>query len=281
VAWNRGRGHLSTTTKAVVLARGLGTRMRRADSTANLDRTQSHAADAGVKGMIPIGRPFLEYVISSLADAGIAQVCLVIGPEHETIRRHFERDVRCTRVRIHFAVQREPRGTADAVLAAESFAEGEYVLVINSDNLYPVHTLTALRELGAAGVAAFEREALVRLSNIDSERVARFSVVETDGTGMLRRIVEKPDPAVVAAMRGEVFVGMNSWSLPPQIYEACRSISPSLRGELELPDAVQFARDTLGVAFRVLRFHDGVLDLSSRSDIAAVAARLRGLTPRL
>ena len=56
------------TTKAVILARGLGTRMRRADAAAALDDTQSSAADSGLKGMIPIGRPFLDYVISALAE---------------------------------------------------------------------------------------------------------------------------------------------------------------------------------------------------------------------
>ena len=60
---------LSATTKAVILARGLGTRMRRGARVANLDAAQRAAADAGVKGMIPIDRPFLEYAISALADA--------------------------------------------------------------------------------------------------------------------------------------------------------------------------------------------------------------------
>lgn len=255
--------------------------MRRADAAASLDRSQAQAADAGVKGMIPIGRPFLEYVISALADAGIEDVCLVIGPEHDAIRAHFEREVVPRRVRVHFALQREPKGTADAVLAAEAFAGGQHIVVVNSDNLYPVHTLRALRELGAAGVAAFERDALVRLSNIDAARVARFSVIEIDSSGMLRRIVEKPDPGLVASLGSDVFVGMNSWSLPPGIYDACRRISPSARGELELPDAVQLARDELGMSFRVLQFRDGVLDLSSRGDIFTVAERLRGVTPRL
>jgi hypothetical protein len=46
------------TTQAVILARGLGKRMRQRDDT-TLDRLQSGAADAGLKGMIPVGRPFL------------------------------------------------------------------------------------------------------------------------------------------------------------------------------------------------------------------------------
>jgi dTDP-glucose pyrophosphorylase len=255
--------------------------MRSAASVAGLTPEQETAADAGVKGMIPIGRPFLDYLISALADAGISDVCLVIGPEHQQVHEYYRRDVELTRVRLHFAIQEYPLGTADAVAAAESFADGEHVLALNSDNYYPIHTLRALRELGSAGVAVFEREALVRLGNIDADRIARFSVVRIDDEGMLRQIIEKPDADVIASLGTNVFVGMNSWSLPPEIYRACRGVSPSVRGERELQDAVQIARDEMGVEFRVLAFHDGVLDLSNRGDIMSVAERLRDTEPRL
>ena len=103
---------------AAILARGLGSRMRRDDATATASDAQSKVAETGVKGMIPIKRPFLEYVISALADAGLSEVVLVLGPEHDAVRRHFTVDVPPTRVRIRFGLQEEPRGTADAVRAA-------------------------------------------------------------------------------------------------------------------------------------------------------------------
>ena len=265
----------------MILARGLGTRMRHADAGANLDQAQTRIADSGMKGMIPIGRPFFDYIISALADAGIADVCLVIGPEHQAVRDYFEREVTLTRVRLHFAIPERALGTAEAVLAAESFADGEHIVVLNSDNYYPVHTLRGLRELGMGGVAAFERDALVRLGNIDVERVWKYAIVDFDEHGLLTRIIEKPDSDTIAALRGEIFVGMNSWSLPPEIYQACRSITPSARGELELPNAVQYAHDALGVQCRVLTFRDWVLDLSHRGDIAAVARFLENVEPRL
>ena len=274
------RRTLSATTKAVVLARGLGSRMRRAEPGAPLEATQTSMADAGLKGMINVGRPFLDYVISALADAGITDVCLVIGPEHDVVREYYTRAA-LDRVRVHFAVQAEPLGTAAAVLAAEQFAAGEHVLVLNSDNYYPVHTLKALRDLGTAGVAAFERNALVNLGNIDAGRVAQFAIVKIDAEGMLEQIIEKPDAATIASLGPDVFVGMNSWSLPPAIYQACRNIPKSIRGELELPSAVEFARNELGVRFKVLCFHDSVLDLSSRKDITSVRERLAGVEPRL
>ncbi len=73
------------TTQAVILARGLGTRMRRSDGT-TLDDLQRAAADVGAKGMMPVGRPFLAYVVSARADAGITVVVIVVGPERGAAR---------------------------------------------------------------------------------------------------------------------------------------------------------------------------------------------------
>src|SRR5690606_15812717 len=99
-----GRGRVEVR-EAVILARGLGTRMRRPDAAAALDREQSRVADAGLKAMIPIGRPFLDYVLSALADAGVSDVCLVIGPEHDSVRTYYTEAVAPRRLRIRFAVQ--------------------------------------------------------------------------------------------------------------------------------------------------------------------------------
>ena len=182
------------TTRAVILARGLGTRMRKADDTAALDAAQSAAADSGVKGMIPIGRPFMDYLISALADAGFAEVCLVIGPDHAMVRDYYEREVVTSRVRVAFAIQQLPLGTADAVLAVESFAEGEPFVVINSDNYYPVEALAELHRRAAPALVAFARDALVSMGNVPPDRVARFGALEIDAGGFLQRIIATPEP---------------------------------------------------------------------------------------
>jgi hypothetical protein len=54
-------------------------------------------------------------------------------------------------------------------------------------------------------------------------------------------------------------------------------VRPSVRGELELQDAVRIAMEELGERFTVIPFAGGVLDLSSRRDVAAVADRLAGV----
>lgn len=268
-------------THAVVLARGLGTRMRRADAATALDPEQAAVAETGLKAMIPVGRPFLDFVISGLADAGFADVCLVIGPEHGQVRQRYGEELRPTRVRVDFAIQAEPLGTADAVLAARAVVGDADFVVLNSDNYYPVDALAALRQAGAPALLGFDREGLIRGGNIDPERIARFALLQTDVEGYLERVVEKPDEEELRRFGADAPVSMNCWCFPPEIFAACAAISPSARGELEIPHAVQYAIEELGMRFRVVPSDLPVLDLSSRGDIASVEQRLRGVEVRL
>lgn len=264
---------------AVIMARGLGTRMRRADAAAALDASQAAAAESGVKGMIPIRRPFLEYVISALADAGITEVVLVIGPEHEAIRQHFGHDAPPVRTRVRFAVQDAPIGTANAVVSAADVIGDAPFLVLNADNYYPVEAFRRLAAAESAGVVAFDRDALVTEGNIDAERVRSFAVLAVGDDDVLEGIIEKPGDALDLKSDAARWVGMNLWAVTPAIVSACRRVPKSARGEFELPEAVALAVRE-GVPVRVVRVAAPVLDLSQRSDIASVVDRLRDVDPR-
>jgi len=254
--------------------------MRRAGSGVELSAAQRSVAGRGIKAMIPVGRPFLDYVLTGLADAGIRYVGLVVGPEPDEIRSYYTREHPPSRLRIQFATQERPRGTADAVLAAEPFAAGEAVLTLNADNYYPRAAIEALRRLPRAGLAGFRRSGLLRDGNILPQRIRAFALIEATSDGHLARIVEKPGAAELDGFGADPLVSMNAWLLPPSIYDACRLVQPSPRGELELQDAVRLAIQRLGERFRVLEFDEGVLDLSSRADIPAVADRLQGVEVR-
>jgi len=273
---------MTAMTKAVILARGLGTRMQKADDSVALTAKEAAAAAKGIKAMIPIdgGRPFIDYVLSQLADAGYRRICLVIGPEHGAVRDYYAQ-LATTRVSVEFAVQTEPLGTADAVATAESFAGGEHILVINSDNYYPLEALETLRKLDTAALAAFQRDGMLRGSNIPADRINKFAVIEFDANGFMKRIMEKPDDQIIATLPEPVCVSMNCWRFSPKIFDACRAIEPSPRGELEITDAVQYAIDSLGERFAAPSFRAPVLDLSSRADIAPVRRALAGVEVRL
>jgi dTDP-glucose pyrophosphorylase len=260
--------------KAVILARGAGSRMR-AGADIRLDPDQSAVADTGVKAMIPFGRPFLDFVLSGLADAGFARACVVVGPEHDFVRDYYER-IQPRRIQIDFAIQAKPLGTADAVLAAEGFASGGEFVVINSDNLYPSDVLVALRGLGEPGAVMFDESSLIERSNISRERVRSFAYAQVDAAAFLIDLIEKPDEQTLVALRGFVLVSMNCWRFSQEIFEACRRVPLSSRGEYELPAAVREAMKG-GMRFKIVRSTQGVLDLSRRSDIAAVGERLKNL----
>jgi dTDP-glucose pyrophosphorylase len=262
---------------ALVLARGLGTRMRAPQHVA-LDPAQRQAADAGLKAMIPVansGTPFLDYVLHSLADAGVRRVGLVLGPEHEQVRAYY-RAIDTTRLRIEFVLQPEPLGTADAVWSSQEWAGHDRFLVLNADNLYPVEVLVRLALTAGPALPAFEADSL----DLPLARLGAFGLIECDADGHLRRIIEKPGEAAVSAAGPKAPISMNLWRFDARIFDACRDVPVSARGERELPQAVSLAADR-GVPFEVFRARGPVLDLSTRADIVAVAQRLAHAQVRL
>ena len=257
--------------------------MRKADETAKLDPVQATAAAAGVKAMIPIGdgmRPFIDYLLSSVADAGFSDVCLVIGPEHDQVRFRYQHEVIPIRLRIQFAIQERALGTANAVLSAESFAESDSFVVINSDNYYPRESLSALHDLVEPAIVGFDRDALVRLGNVPADRTKRFGALDIDDEGYLRRILVSPTDEMLR-VGGPVYSSMNCFLFTREIFRACREVPVSARGEFELPQAIHYAIDRGLMRFRVVRIAGPVLDMSSRADIPAVASVLKDLPIRL
>lgn len=265
--------------KVVILARGLGTRMRREEAGVILDPATQRAAAAGQKMLIPIGgRPFLDYSLQELLEAGYRRICLVVPPPPTVLQDYYEGlNARTEAFELTFAVQREPLGTADAVASAQAFAGDDSFVVINGDNLYSAAVLRRLREAeeGVCFGIGYDREALLAQSNIEPERIARFAVLQTDAQGNLRRIVEKPERPEDYAVAGRILVSMNCWRFTPVIFPACAAIGPDpVRGERELTAAVQYVVDHAWAPFRVIPVQDGVLDLTGRRDIAPVQKQL-------
>lgn len=254
---------------AVVLARGLGSRMR-AKGGAALTAAQAAAAASGHKALMPIGEHrLIDYSLSALADAGIHRAVLVVAPEHEEFSRHLA-EIAPTRLEVALAVQEEPRGTADAVASAREAVGEQPFIMVNGDNLYPVEGVARLLRAEGNAMLGFERAALLERSNIPADRIAAFALIAHRG-GRLERIVEKPDAETLASAGPDALVSMNCFAFTPEIFEACAQIAPSPRGELEIVDAVRALEEV-----QVLPFAGGVLDLSRREDIADVQRRLSG-----
>ena len=233
-----------------------------------------------IAGADGVEHPFLDYVLSTLADAGFRKVCLVVGPEQEALWRRYAQGSRPTRLSIKWAVQSEPRGTADAVAAAEAFVAARPFVVVNADNLYPVEGLRTLLAFEGPGLLVFERDHLALSSLIAVDRLAGYAMPVLNSDGSLADIVEKPDVDRLQAAGARALISMNAWRFDGRIFPACRDVPVSARGEFELPDAVRLAI-TRGVRFRAIAARGPVLDLTSRDDIQQVAARLAEYRVRL
>jgi dTDP-glucose pyrophosphorylase len=255
--------------------------MRSVDEASGLDPAQRDAARRGLKALIPIGgRPFIDRVLTVVADAGFSDACFVVGPGADPIRTHLE-SVVMRRLHVHFAVQPEPLGSANAVLAAELFADGDDFALINADNHYPARALALLRTEAmddAHAMVGFTRAGLLR-GNITADRLAGYAIVGTSADGGLADIVEKPTTAELRRRQDDL-ISMTCWRFTPAVFDACRAIGRSERGEYELPDAVRLLVRS-GAFVRVLRADEPVLDLSRPTDITAVAERLGGAAVRL
>ncbi len=266
--------------KAVILARGMGKRMRSSASHVSLDPQVEKFARLGWKPFIPIsGKPFVYHQLRVLARLGVREVCLVIGPEHLELEDYFRKISEELEIEVSFAIQEKPLGTADAVYAARSFTGDESFLALNGDNFYPEEAIKPLIEAedrGACYVGGFKLEALISSGGFGPERIKSFAVVEVDDDLNLIRIIEKPESPEAYRTSYGVLVNMNLWRFNPMIFEACRRVGPHpVRGELELTAAVQLMVNERLCRVKVIPLDLWALDLTYSMDIPAVERVLR------
>jgi D-glycero-alpha-D-manno-heptose 1-phosphate guanylyltransferase len=110
------------TTTAIILAGGLGTRLR--SIVAHLPKPMANVA----------GKPFLHYVLTQLQHAGITHVILSVGYKWETIRDYFGDAFE--NITLNYCVEEVPLGTGGAIKAAMQLCTSEKVLVLNGDSIF-------------------------------------------------------------------------------------------------------------------------------------------------
>lgn len=206
--------------KAVVLAAGHGKRML-------------PLSEILPKPLLPIaGTPILETTLTSLAQAGIHEAAIIVEYMAGTVESfvgdgsRFGLSATCIR-------QGEARGTGHAVAIAGDFLDGDIAVAAGDTAFSPEHVSGTIDifQRGKAGAA-------LCLKRLPPEKLAQTSSVEIDEAGTITRFVEKPPvgsaPSEYAAALLHIYNG--------DLRECLAALTPSPRGEIELPDVLDGLR---------------------------------------
>lgn len=156
--------------KAIILAGGLGTRLR-------------PLTDTTPKPLLPIKeKPIMQHAIENLKKYGINDIILAVSYHADKIREYFGNGENLG-VNISYSIEEEPLGTGGAVKQAAEGIKEPFILVWG-DNLMDVH----IGEL----IESFERNnAMIAMALTQREDVENFGVAKLNGE-IFESFVEKP-----------------------------------------------------------------------------------------
>ncbi len=232
---------------AVVMAAGLGTRMRSA--------TPKHLHPL-------LGRRMVDWVLATARELGADPLVVVAAP---AIADAFASE--------QVAVQEQPLGTGDAVRSARAALEGRArdVLVLSGDT--PLLTAALLRDLLETHRAS---EAWATVLSFEPDDPRQYGRVIRNGHGGLEAIVEArdatPEQLAVREVNSSIYVfrGERLWPVLERL------IPQNAQGELYLTDTVSLLVEEGGT----VAVHKGgdsmeTEGVNTREELAAAAAELR------
>jgi NDP-sugar pyrophosphorylase family protein len=195
---------------AVILAGGLGTRLRRVVA----DRPKV-LADVG-------GRPFLAILLDQLIRAGVRSVLLCTGYLGEQVEVRFGQ--RYGPLTLRYSRETTPLGTGGALRLASSHIDSSDVLVLNGDSYCDAdlpgftawhHSHDSRASIVLVQVSDTQRFGRVAMD--ESGRIVRFSEKSADpgaalvnaGIYLLKReVIDKIDPGRPVSLEIDVFPAM-------------------------------------------------------------------------
>jgi glucose-1-phosphate thymidylyltransferase len=208
------------------------------------------------------------YPLTVLMLTGIRDILIITTPEDQAQFQRLLGDGSQWGINLHYKIQPNPEGLAQAFILAEDFLAGAPSTMILGDNIFFGH---GLPEVLAAADAQTSGATVFGYHVSDPER---YGVVDFDVDGTVRAIIEKPEvPPSNYAVTGLYFV---DGSAPKR----AKSVKPSVRGELEITALLEvYLRDG---NLRVEKMGRGYawLDTGTHASLLDASNFVRTLTER-
>jgi dTDP-glucose pyrophosphorylase len=177
--------------------------------------------------------------------AGVKQVCIVTNHLEYKISE-FVGDGSKWNLNVTYAHQNELRGTGDALLSVpHQWIKDESVLVVATDYILEEHALLDVVEAHKQSGA----EITMSLKECPVRELMTRSTVEVDADWRVKRIIEKPTPDEILSPYAASVI----YILPDVVWDYLPRIKPSVRGEIELPNAIQMMIEDGYKAFGLLQ----------------------------
>ena len=177
------------------------------------------------------GRATLDYVLSAVMRASVTRLCIVTNHLEEKIIE-FVGDGSKWNLNVTFAHQNEMRGSGDALMSVpREWINDEALMVLATDYILEENVLLDLvkaHEQSSADITISLKECSV------AELMAR-STVEVDSAWRVKQIIEKPAHNEILSP----YAASVMYIFPHAIWRYLPRIKLSVRGEIELPDAIQ------------------------------------------
>ncbi len=196
------------------------------------------------KAMIGIvDRPMIHYVIDEIVAAGIRHIIIVAQPNQPEFKKYLDflktdPEWKKLKIKINFAIQKNPWGNGDAIFAARKYLKGKPFLVCFSDDLLvekrpPMKTLLDLfRKTGSPTLV---------LESVPKKIVSRYGVVAYPKSAAgktlipITDVVEKPRPS--EAPSNLTIIGR--YVLTPAILDELGKLYPYRGREIGIADALK------------------------------------------
>ncbi|MDD4784921.1 MAG: sugar phosphate nucleotidyltransferase [Candidatus Shapirobacteria bacterium] len=194
--------------KGIILAGGRATRLRPLTSITS-------------KQLLPVyNKPMIYYPIETLIKAGITEILIIIAPDYSGHFLNLLGDGHEFGAHFSYAVQKEPKGLADAFIIGEDFIDNDDVTMILGDNIFDQDFSDEIK--------GFKGGAMVFAKQVSDPE--RFGVVEFDKDKKAISIEEKPEKP----KSNYAVVGLYTYD--NRVVEYAKNLAPSPRGEIEITD---------------------------------------------